>query len=97
MISEKLNRYEQLKNIGMTTINESTGLHRTPYADYWYLREGDFRPERITEFNGGNFSTRHTIPLLKEAGNFFPTKEEAAAASDMVRKFLLSINSQQWT
>ena len=74
--------------------NETTGLHLTPYADYWFLREGDFKPERISEFNNGNFSAILAIPLLKKAGNLFPTREKAAEASEKVRRFLLSINSQ---
>lgn len=61
---------------------------------YWFLREGDFRPEQVKTFNGGKgIMIKSEIKLLKEAGNLFPTKEEAAIASEKVREFLCSINN----
>lgn len=62
--------------------------------DYWYLREGDFRPEHISEcFNGSGVWNERGLKLFKEAGNLFLTKEEATIASEKVREFLCSINN----
>ena len=62
--------------------------------DFWYLREGDFRPEHISEcFNGRGVWTEKDLKLFKEAGNLFPTREDAMAASEKVREFLCSINN----
>lgn len=62
--------------------------------DYWYLREGDFRPEHISEcFNGSGVWNERGLKCFKEAGNLFLTKEEATIASEKVREFLCSINN----
>lgn len=62
--------------------------------NYWYLREGDFLPEHIREYNGRRYPIlKSELKMLKEAGNLFPTKEEAAIASEKVREFLCSINN----
>ena len=60
----------------------------------WFLREGDFRPEQVKNFNGGRgIETKNDLKLLKEAGNLFLTKEEASIASEKVREFICSINN----
>lgn len=62
--------------------------------NYWYLREGDFHPEHIREYNGRRYPIlKSQLKELKEAGNLFMTKEEAAIASEKVREFLCSINN----
>lgn len=70
--------------------NTSTGLHRTPYAGYWYLREGDFRPEPIKGIFNGNGCCKKFIEEMKYLGNLFPTREEAAKVSDDIRAYLRS-------
>lgn len=62
--------------------------------NFWFLREGDFRPEQVKNFNGGRgIETKNDLKLLKEAGNLFSTKEEAAIASEKLREFICSINN----
>ena len=67
-----------------------TGLLRTPYADWWYLREGDFRPERVADIFNGNGCCGRFMEEMKDLGNLFPTREEAAKASDEIRAYLRS-------
>lgn len=60
---------------------------------YWYLRDGDLLPEPVTSFNRGCGVSKNELKMLKEAGNLFPSKEEATTASEKVREFLCSINN----
>lgn len=57
--------------------------------DLWYLREGDFRPAPVSEFNGGKGITcKCYLKMLKEAGNLFYSKEAAETQSTRLRKGL---------
>lgn len=76
--------------MNMEAKDESTGLYQTPYADYWYLREGDFRPEPVKGIFNGNGCCKKFIEEMKDLGNLFPTREEAAKASDDIRAYLRS-------
>lgn len=61
--------------------------------EYWYLRE-DLLPQKIECIaTMGKFVNPKFIKELKEAGNLFPTKEQATIASEKVREFLCSINN----
>lgn len=61
--------------------------------EYWYLRE-DLLPQQIKSIaTMGKFINPKLIKGLKEAGNLFPTKEQATIASEKVREFLCSINN----
>ena len=60
------------------------------YEDYWYLREGDFRPEPVKGIFNGNGCCKKFIEEMKDLGNLFPTREEAAKASDDIRAYLRS-------
>lgn len=62
---------------------------------YWYLRDGDLLPEPVTSFNCGCGVSKNELKMLKEAGNLFPSKEEATIASGKVRKVLLSLHEKE--
>lgn len=56
--------------------------------EYWYLRNGDLRPERLGEDNAG-YANRHTaLEQLADAGNLFNNEASALHASNQVRLFL---------
>lgn len=58
----------------------------------WFLREGDFRPEQVKNFNGGRgIATENDLKLLREAGNLFSTREEAEKAYKKVKKELRNL------
>lgn len=54
---------------------------------YWYLRDGDFLPEPISSMRG---LTERFMEEMRGLGNLFPTKEQAAKASEEVRELLRS-------
>ena len=61
--------------------------------EYWYLRPGDFRPERLTikgaiAIFGESATLAHAIELLEQSNNLFPSRELATEASRIVRSFL---------
>lgn len=59
--------------------------------DYWYLREGDFRPEKIDELcRSWKRSRRSIVEFLSQNGNVFTSKEDAVEASRVVRAALIS-------
>ena len=59
--------------------------------EYWYLREGDFRPEKIDELcRSWKRSRRSIVEFLSQNGNVFTTKEAAEEASHVVRAALIS-------
>lgn len=62
-------------------------------TDLWHLREGDLLPEPVSSIFNNRGPGKTGIKLLKEAGNLFPSKEEATIASEKVREFLCSINN----
>ena len=58
----------------------------------WFLREGDFRPEQVKNFNGGKgIATENDLKMLREAGNLFYTREEAEKAYKKVKKELRNL------
>ncbi len=57
------------------------------YQDYYYVREGDFLPERFGDSRYRN--DRMMLKLFIENGCIFPTREEAAVVSKAIRAFLL--------
>lgn len=77
----------------MTGEKGKTGNSSIQNTDLWYLREGDFLPEPVSGIFNNRGPGKTGIKLLKEAGNLFPSKEEATIASEKVREFLCSINN----
>ncbi len=55
--------------------------------EYWYLRDGDFLPEPISSMRG---LTERFMEEMRSLGNLFPTKEQAAKASEEIRAFIRS-------
>lgn len=58
-------------------------------AHLWYLREGDYLPERLQSFNG--MRGVQTTELLKEMqvlGTVYPSREVATIISQRVRALL---------
>ncbi len=59
--------------------------------EYWYLREGDFRPERIDVIcESWHRSRRSVVEFLSENGNIFMSKDSAEEASRVVRAALIA-------
>lgn len=75
----------------MNNMEQRNKTHRTTeFSDYWYLREGDFRPEPIANIFGGSYYNKRFLEEMEELGNLFTTKEEAARASEEIRDYLRS-------
>lgn len=63
--------------------------------DYWYLREGDFLPEKIEMLcEYWHRSRESVIELLSASGNIFASREDAVSTSDLVRGALISHQAQ---
>lgn len=59
--------------------------------EYWYLREGDFRPEPIESIcKSWHRSRRSIVEFLSQNGNIFTSRKEAEEASRIVRAALIS-------
>lgn len=59
--------------------------------EYWYLREGDFRPEPIdTICKNWHRSRRSIVEFLSQNGNILMSKESAEEASRVVRAALIA-------
>lgn len=59
--------------------------------EYWYLREGDFRPESIdTIYKNWHRSRRSIVEFLSQNGNIFTSRNDAEEASRVVRAALIS-------
>lgn len=59
--------------------------------EYWYLREGDFRPEPIESIcNSWHRSRRNIVEFLSQNGNIFTSRKDAEEASRVVRAALIS-------
>lgn len=59
--------------------------------EYWYLREGDFRPELIDNLCKSWHKSRRTIvEFLSREGNIFTSRDDADEASRVVRAALIS-------
>lgn len=84
-----------IKNVDMSEfiLNKKENNRPNDIPDLWYLREGDFLPEPVSGIFNNRGPGKTGIKLLKEAGNLFPSKEEATIASEKVREFLRSINN----
>lgn len=84
-----------IKNVDMSEfiLNKKENNRPNDIPDLWYLREGDFLPEPVSGIFNNRGPGKTGIKLLKEAGNLFPSKEEATIASEKVREFLCSINN----
>ena len=78
----------------MTGEKGKTGNSSIQNPDLWYLREGDFLPEPVSGIFNNRGPGKTGIKLLKEAGNLFPSKEEATIASEKVREFLCSVGRE---
>ena len=58
--------------------------------EYWYLREGDFRPEPVeTICKNRNQSREEVLRFLSQNGNLFYTARAAEVAASVVRSCLL--------
>ena len=67
------------------------GMKTEWHSKYWYLRIGDFLPERIeTMCRTWKRCPEHIIEFLAENANIFTSREEAQRASDAVRSMLRS-------
>lgn len=59
--------------------------------EYWYLREGDFFPEKIESIcKEWNRSRRSIVKFLAQSGNVFTSRKEAEEASREVRAALIA-------
>lgn len=58
--------------------------------EYWYLRNGDFRPEILGKDNAGYANRRIALEQLAEAGNLFYDENCAIQVSDQIRDLLRS-------
>lgn len=66
------------------------------YNDYWYLREGDFMPEKAQSlFGGTGITTPARLDMLADAGNIFATLEEAQEAYEAVVRTLSALRACQ--
>lgn len=63
------------------------------YVNWYYLREGDFFPERVGDSKYSH--DRTMLQIFIENGSIFPTKEEAAAAGRFIRAFLSAYQKQE--
>lgn len=62
-----------------------------PMKEYWYLREGDFRPEPIESIcKSWHRSRRSIVEFLSQNGNIFTTRKDAEEASRVVRAALIA-------
>lgn len=62
----------------------------------WYLRDGDFLPERIDSLcSSWNRSRSEIIKFLSRQGNIFASREEAMEASASVRAALIVHQARQ--
>lgn len=92
-IDERLADAEKLYNFvcresSSATVKEAV-KPKADNPDLWYLREGDFRPAPVSEFNGGKGITcKCYLKMLKEAGNLFYSKEAAEAQGTRIRNGL---------
>lgn len=63
--------------------------------EYWYLREGDFLPEKIeTLCDNWKRSRKTIIEFLSQNGNIFPSRKSADMASQAVRNALIAHQAQ---
>lgn len=59
--------------------------------EYWYLREGDFRPERVDVICQKRQESREEVlDYLYQHGNLFRSAGTAEMASSFIRSYLLS-------
>lgn len=60
--------------------------------EYWYLRDGDFLPEKIeTLCDNWNRSRMSIIEFLSQNNNLFASRDDALVASNVVRAVLKSL------
>lgn len=62
------------------------------YQCHYYLREGDYLPERFGVSRYRN--DRIMLNIFIKSGSIFPTKEEATAASNAILAFLSAYQKQ---
>lgn len=63
--------------------------------EYWYLREGDFLPEKIeTLCDNWKRSRKTIIEFLSQNGNIFQSRKSADMASQAVRNTLIAHQAQ---
>lgn len=68
-----------------------TGFNGLDMKEYWYLREGDFLPEKIETLCDNWKRSRETIiKFLSQNGNIFPSRNSADMASQAVRNALIA-------
>lgn len=66
-------------------------------AAYWYLRDGDLRPEKLSKFmNGKGITSFAQLDMLDETCNLFTTKEQALTASAVVRACLGALRHRMY-
>ena len=68
--------------------NQTAQTNSAAPTNFWVLRSGDFRPERLCDYkpkNMGYPSEQHAVQELKAAGNLFDTERDAIEASITIR------------
>lgn len=55
---------------------------------YWYLREGDYLPEPLSNIFGGHHICKEFFQEMQQLGAIFKSREAAAKVSDKVRALL---------
>lgn len=72
-----------------------TGFKGLDMKEYWYLREGDFLPEKIeTLCDNWKRSRKTIIEFLSQNGNIFQSRKSADMASQVVRNALIAHQAQ---
>ena len=65
------------------------------YKDWYTLRYGDFYPERVEDvLKRAHCKGTYYLQMIIDAGNIFPTREEALWASKQISAFLSNIQRQ---
>lgn len=55
----------------------------------WYLREGDYLPAPLKDFNGGRgIWSMRCLDEMRQLGTVYPTRETASIVSEKVRALL---------
>lgn len=67
-------------------------LELEKYQNWYFLRDGDFLPERVGDSKYRQ--DRMMLNIFLKNGSIFPTKEEAAAAGRIIRAFLSAYQKQ---
>lgn len=76
---------KNIENISMT--NKTMEKDLDYYKDWYFLRDGDFLPERVSDSKYHH--DRHMLQIFISNGALFENKEDAINAGNAIRSFLL--------